>query len=437
MIVVLDPTAVESDLIVVPPILAFSAGNWNVSQFVNATALDNEIDDGDYTTILLSHSVVSGVLGYRDYEPVVDLTVHIINNDRNRAAVQILTEDGSCSDGGGDSATDQDACTAAGHQWSPQLPVLVEGGASTTDYQVRLQSPPRTAVTVTIQAGDALSITPPFLVFSPSDWSETRSVSVSVVDDLVQADVLQSTIVHVVADGSDAMYLALNGGNRLPSIDVAIQEDDVAEIVVAVVESSVGVYPSIAVQEGGGPGQLGVVLATQPTHDVRITLDLANNDPGGNDGRVGATVSPQNIVFTASNWNQQQIVDVTPLVDHVVEAAYSYELGFVVSSSDQIYRQMAPSCTVAVHDDDEASIMIIGDEPVYITEQEVGSYQIRLGSQPTSSVAIEIVADDSDRFLVSPTNLVFTVRLAIGAAALPSLLQHVPRALAGMSIGQL
>lgn len=88
-----------------------------------------------------------------------------------------------------------------------QTLTVAEGGANAT-FSVRLRSAPSAEVTVTLQPGAQLSCVPAVLVFSPSNWTTTQTVTVSAVDDSV-VEGSHTGRVEFAVSSADADYHAM------------------------------------------------------------------------------------------------------------------------------------------------------------------------------------------------------------------------------------
>jgi hypothetical protein len=97
---------------------------------------------------------------------------------------------------------------------------VVEGGADDS-FTIALSSKPAANVTITLDPGSELTLTPAKLTFTPADWSTAQTVTVkAVMDSAVEPD--HSVAIQASVASSDANYADL----ALPDIAVAIAEDD-------------------------------------------------------------------------------------------------------------------------------------------------------------------------------------------------------------------
>jgi hypothetical protein len=211
-----------------------------------------------------------------------------------------------------------------------------EGGTSDT-YAVVLNSQPTADVTISIVSGDTdeATVSPDTLTFTPTDWDSPQIVTVTGVDDTVDDGDQTVTISHT-ASSSDSDY----DGISIAAVTVTVQDDD-----------GVGVLinpTSLGVNEGGTSDTYTVVLTSQPTADVTISIVSGDTDE--------ATVSPDTLMFTPTDWDSPQIVTVTGVDDTVDDGDQTVTISHTASSSDSDYNGSSiVDVTVTVQDDDGSS----------------------------------------------------------------------------------
>ena len=194
-------------------------------------------------------------------------------------------------------------------------PSVTEDGA-TDSYDVVLKSKPAANVVVTLDAGSQLTVDATVLTFTPTDWDTPQTVTVSAINDDVDEGPHSGTVSHQVASG-DANY----NGIGISDVTVQIGDNDTAGI--GLVESN----GSTSVTEGGATDSYDVVLESQPTANVTITLNA------GTQLTVDATI----LTFTPDNWDTPQTVTVTAINDNVDEGPHSGTVKHTVASSDPNY----------------------------------------------------------------------------------------------------
>jgi uncharacterized protein len=100
---------------------------------------------------------------------------------------------------------------------------------------------------------------------------------------------------------------------------------------------------STNVTEGGATDDYTLVLNTQPTADVSISINSGTQ----------TTTSPTSVIFTTTNWNTPQTVTVTAVDDNIAEGLHTQTITQTVSSSDTNYNGISiPSVTASITDND-------------------------------------------------------------------------------------
>ena len=103
-----------------------------------------------------------------------------------------------------------------------------------------------------------------------------------------------------------------------------------------------------SVSEGGPTDSYTVVLNSQPTADVTVSV-------ASPDSPAQIALTPSTLTFTAANWNTPQTVSVAAVDDALVEGLHSSTINSTITSSDAAYsgRAIAP-LTVSIVDNDIA-----------------------------------------------------------------------------------
>ena len=251
--------------------LVFVPARWNLAQTVTiAAALDDDRLDG---TATFTHTAAGG--GYDD----VSATLTAVEADDNRRIV-----------------------LSASSLTAP------EGGVAT--YTVKLAGQPSDAVTVTLTrspGGDAdLTVdTDPStagaqrtLVFTPADFGDARTVTVSAAPDADGVDGT-ATFTHTAAGG---------GYGGVSATLAAAEADDDRRIVLS---------PSRLTVPEGLTATYEVALASRPSRAVTVTLA---RDAGG-DADLTVDTDPdtadaqRTLVFTPADWSDARTVTVAAAVD--------------------------------------------------------------------------------------------------------------------------
>ena len=176
----------------------------------------------------------------------------------------------------------------------PKSIEITEGG--TASYTVALALQPTETVTVTMTTAlgaTDLSVDITELYFTPENWNQPQTVNVDAMEDV---DAVADETVTLVHEASGGAYEGVTS-----EATVTIKENDAPNVTVS--------STALQILEGMN-GMYSVVLTSQPTGDVTVTMDtdLANTD-------LSATPSPTELTFTTLNWTQPQTVTVSAAVD--------------------------------------------------------------------------------------------------------------------------
>ena len=159
---------------------------------------------------------------------------------------------------------------------------------------------------------------------------------------------------------------------------------------------------NLATTEGGGTATFNVVLDTPPTNTVTINVSSSNTAEG--------TVSPSSLVFDSSNWSTPQTVTVTGQDDAVNDGpiAYTIVLSPAVSDDSNYNNLDAPDVTV-FNGDNEGGVSVVPTTGLVTSEGGgTATFTVRLNTQPTADVTINLSSSDTTEGTVSPSSFTFT-----------------------------
>ncbi len=324
-----------------PGVLTFDNTNWNISQTVTITAVDDLIVEGAHTSTI-GHTATSADGNYNGIA-VADVTANITDNDV--AGVEITETGGSTN--------------------------VSENGATDT-YTVKLTSEPTATVTINVNPDGQSTAGPGVLTFDNTNWNISQTVTITAVDDLIVEGAHTSTIGHT-ATSADGNY------NGIAVVDVTanITDNDVPGVEITETEGATGV------SESGTTDTYTVSLTVAPTATVTINFVT--------DGQLEPVTQ---LVFTTLNWNQPQTVTVKAINDDVVEGLHSSVINHTASSSDPDYNGIAiPQVTVSIIDDDFAGVNVAPTTLAISEDGVTGSYELVLTSEPTATVTINVNPD--------------------------------------------
>ena len=348
-----------------PTQLTFTQSNWNQTQQVTVTAVDDDVDDGnvDWDVTLASPTSAD-----TDYSGLSSRTVDVSTTDDDDKGVTVSA------------ATSGVTVTEAA------------GTGRSTTYTVVLTSEPTANVTVTPSSGSTsvaevtTSRTDNTLVFTANNWDTAQDVTVTGVDNAVdESSDLTTTISHAVTGAAGSDYAS---GVTADSVTVTLTDNDSKSVIIS--KSSETINESGA----GNSFVYTIKLGSQPTGTVTVTVSA----PSGI-----ATVNTASLTFEANDnnskiWSRAQDVTVTAVDNNVDDAtARSGDVTHTVTGADYASGVPAPgSVTVTLTDDDTAGVSV-SESSVTVTEQGSGvDYTVVLTSEPSANVTVDISSGDAD-----------------------------------------
>ena len=358
---------VSGDVTVDPSQLIFTDEDWSTAQEVDVTAATD--DDGvTDAPVTLTHTVRGG-----DYDGTRAGSVRVTIEEIHESGIIVDTT----------LAPDEDPDVATSS--------LTVGEGMTGMYSVRLESQPTGTVTVMVRgASGDVTVKPSRLIFTTSNWDEEQMVEVKAgQDDDAEPD-LDVELTHVASGGG---YSGVTSG----PVTVMITDDDTHRKGVIVTPTA------LSVTEGGASARYTVVLGTEPTGTVKITL-----------GGLAAAkteslvVNPTSLTFTRGNWKRPQPVTVTAAEDDDATGAEGegvITLTHTVSGGGYD-DEVASGVSVTITDNDTAGI-IVSTPALQMAQGTRRTYTVALGSRPAADVEMNITGAPSG-VTVSPEPLTFT-----------------------------
>ncbi len=353
----------SGDVTVEPSQLVFTGTTWFTAQEVEVFAARD--DDGEPDPpVTLTHTVRGG-----DYEGTRADSVRVTVTEIHTRGIIV------------------DTTLAADESPDVATSSLTVDEGMTGMYSVRLESQPTETVTVMVRgASGDVTVKPSRLIFTTSNWDEEQMVEVKAgQDDDAEPDPVV-TLTHAASGGG---YSGVTSG----MVTVTVTEDDIGR-------KSVRIRPrSLTVTEGGAAESYTVVLTTEPTGTVAITLGglAAARDQS-------LVVHPTSLRFTRGNWKIPQTVTVRAAED---DDATGTATGSPVALTHTVngggYDDESPSdVEVTVIDNDSAAI-IVSTPSLEMAQGTRRNYTVVLGSKPAGPVEVAI-AGASTGVTVSPAS---------------------------------
>ena len=317
--------------------LTFSTSDWGTAQTVTVTG----VADADARDESLTVSLVSSSTD-TDYEgDTGSVVVDVDDSDTAGLVVSLETLD------------------------------IDEDGSGS--FTVKLATLPSASVTVSVVSGDTgIATVSSALTFTTSDWGTAQTVTVTGVSD---ADAFgEGLTVSLSASSTDTDY-----EGETDSVVVAVDDDDDPGLVVSVT--------SLDIDEDG-TGSFTVKLATQPSASVTVTATSGDT--------AAATVSSA-LTFSTADWGTAQTVTVTGVSD-ADASDEDLEVTLVASGGD--YSGVTGSVGVDVDDSDTAGL-VVSPSTLSIGEDGTGSFTVKLATEPSASVTVTVMSNDTAAATVS------------------------------------
>ena len=334
--------------------IAFTNVNWNTPVTVIVTATDDSIAAGS-NSATITHTVTSLNTNYNGLS-VASVTATITDNDTAGVTLSTTT-------------------------------VAVAEGSTTSSYTIVLTSEPTSTVTIALAntSGD-VTLSTSSIAFTTANWNTPVTVTVTATNDSIANGSRVVSITHTATSGNTNY-----NGISINAVSASITDNDTAGITLSTT--------TLAVTEGSTTSSYTLVLTSQPTSTVTITLATSTTD---------ISLSSSTLAFTASNWNTPQTIVVTPVNDGTVEGTEIGTITQAVTSLNTNYQNFSLSnITVTITDNDAYGVSL---SKTVVTTTEVGttdSYTIVLTSQPSSTVTITLTTSSPD-ITFSSTTLTFT-----------------------------
>lgn len=346
-----------------PEQLAFTPLDWNAPQIVTVTGVDDTFDDDDQSFSIVTAPLQSADAGYAGIDPP-DVTITNVDDE------------------------------SPGFTITPASGLVTTEAGGTARFTIVLVSAPKATVTVPLATSDATEgvPTPTSVTFTTTDWNTPKTVTVTGVDDAVADGGQPYRILVGPATSTDPAY----DGFDPPDVAVTNTDNDTAGITVAP-------QTGLLVSELGDSDVFDIVLASEPTANVTITLAV-------NDASEGS-VMPTSVTFTPASWNVAQRITVTGKDDMVADGNQPFQVVTnPATSADARYHGINPANVGVTNIDDDAAQVVI-DSPPLLQVSEAGTtatFTMVLTRMPTANVTCGIRSQNTAEGTVTPASVTFT-----------------------------
>ena len=281
-------------------------------------------------------------------------------------------------------------------------------------YTIVLETQPAGAAMVTpalgaSSYGNSVTIEPTSVTFTPDNWNVPQAITLTVGDDDIDEGFGRgiSDIQHKVS-GYGSVTTAR--GITLEQLDNDTRGITLSESALTVSETD---DPDTS-DTAENVATYTVVLDSQP-YGGSESVTVKPSVPDGS----AATVSPEELVFDAGNWDTPQTVTVTAADDDIDTADRSVEVSHAVEATEfSGYPgfRLDAKVKVTVEDDDTAGVTVsetgvsvaeIDDSDTSGTKENEATWTVVLDSEPAETVTVEVSVPDGSAATVSPEALTF------------------------------
>ncbi|MGM0376593.1 MAG: Ig-like domain-containing protein, partial [Bacteroidota bacterium] len=346
--------------------LTFTSENWDQPQVVTITGVDDNEADGD-----IQYTLTIAVIDDQSDNAYHGLstTVDVINTDNDNAALIVTPENES---------------------------LQTSENETSDDFTIELSARPTSNVVINVTGLDETegSLNTDEITFTPQNWNEPQTVTVTGVDDDLEDGDISYTLTLTVSDNlSDETFHGLSA-----SVGVINTDNDNAELIVAPENEN------LQTSEDGASDHFTLELNNQPASNVVINITGLDETEG--------SLNADYITFTPDNWDQPRTLTVTGVNDNLVDGDIAYTLNptVVEDISDENFHGLRASVGVVNADNDQAALIVDPDNESLQTSESGSSdrFTIELSGQPTSDVVINITGLDETEGSLNTDEITFT-----------------------------
>ncbi|MGK5092446.1 DUF1566 domain-containing protein [Deltaproteobacteria bacterium TL4] len=356
-----------TEVTVFPQTLTFTPLNWNAPQTVTLTGIDDSEEDGNQRVSILFGNTTSQDPGYHQLSLE---SVTVINEDNELPGFRISALSGLTTEKGG-----------------------------TATFTIKINTEPTGDVVVAIVSTDPSegSVSPSSLIFTSDNWNANQTVTVTGVND----DVIDGNQSYTIQLTLNTVGTLDNSGYALlpPStVSVTNIDDDHPGFTISAISGNTA--------EDGSSASFTVKLMYEPTGNV--VIDVATSDT------TEGTVSTASLTFTSTNWNANQTITVTGVNDDIADGNQSFTIQLTINTKATTdisgYSALNPDDVAVTNTDLGESAGFIISVISGNTSEAGGTatFTVKLTSEPTANVVIDVVTSDVTEGTVSPSSITFS-----------------------------
>ena len=361
--------------------LVFTPENWNRSQTVLVSGVDDDLNDGDQI-FEITFEVSSDDAEFDKYE--ID-PVDILNVDNEMFGFEHLN---------------------TLYYVAPEQGLVTDEFGTMAFISFRLSSKPTDEVLVRLESTNPSEAVPEIssFVIDPDNWEESVDIPISGVDDDVKDGVQPFNIVikEIVSDDPNIKAEAFDYRNSQFSNVISGQNydndgDPLNELIVNKIskDSNVNTRNITAdnvVSEDGTYVEYTVRLKNPPKDVVFIEGKVSDNTEG--------KVEPKFYAFTDYNYDVEKVFKIYGVDDNERDGDMLFGVDFITTSSDLASAELDHETLIFVNQDNdegmseapEVSIVVNKKYDVLYTNEDgqSKSFKVKLSNQPLDTVYVEV-----------------------------------------------
>jgi uncharacterized protein (DUF1800 family) len=341
-----------------PVTRTFTTANWSTAQSVNIRALNDTAVEPYHTgtvTIAVTSTTdasYNGITGRPITMTIYDNDGRVAFTANNNNFLQLNS-------------------TVVSETFNP---------ASTTQgsdtFTLALRSAPASNVTLNLNPGSQLTVTPSALTFTPANATTAQTVTVRPVNDSNWEGDHTGTI-NITAASADLNF----NNTEVAPIPVSIVDNENARLALFTLTGA-----ALTAREGTGPTSTGTyyaVLTAPPSSNVTVTPD----------GGSQVTTTPASLDFTAANWSVPQSVAITAVNDVTAEGNHTATITHTTASSDTRFQGIStPALSATVYDNEGPGLVVTpsGGSTVLTEAGSQDTYTIALTQAPPVGTTVTV-----------------------------------------------
>ena len=292
-----------------------------------------------------------------------------------------------------------------------QLSTTEAGGTAT--LRVKLTSSPTDVVTILVRSQNEAEgkVDVAQVQFHPSEWQDFKLITVTGQDDNVDDGDLAFIVEFYQTQSNDPLY-----DNKVgDSYSIINKDDDTSGIALKKgFRDPLVTYEDKDLDGQGAPFY--VQLDSEPTADVTIVFTSSAFAEVGVYYTGRAPAKDAQIVIEPANWQRNNTLWAKGFDEKIDDGDFNAEISVAVSGGDPKYTAlMLPTMPVTNVDDDVTGFEVCDSTVPPCTFNALGGettekgatdvYYIRLLSEPTNTVVLDVASSNTSEVSVSPTSV--------------------------------